>query len=1074
MTSPIASLASAVLESLAGRYAQHRRVLKLTTPLGEDVLLAESLRGSEGLSEGFRFEVAALSLDAAIPLKALIGQPVLLELLTDGFGQNRNFHGHVTSAELNGANGGFARYRLVIEPWTRFLSLGRDSRVFQDMSVPDILDTVFRSWDSRGKLAPAWRFELADPGVYPKRSITTQYQESDFAFAERLMSEEGQFYFFEHGAECHTLVIADHNGAFVPNQKADVRFTQPGAVMREDSVDRWRIESKLQTNAVELASWDYRSRGLRAVTSSALDAIALPSRDLPGVYAYASRAHGQRIADRQLEALQAEREVHVGAGTVRSFVPGTTFTLHEHSRFDGNEDAAFTLVRVRHLAHNNLDADTGNALARLLGQCLLRKENEEELGSNLHAAGREPGTRPVYRNRFEAIPSRVPYRARRTDGHGALLHPRPVVQGQQTAIVVGPSGSVIHTDRDHRIKVQFHWQRGDASHSRLPHPSPDGHTGAPADDTAGTWVRVATPLAPVAGANWGSHALPRVGQEVLVDFLDGNIDRPVVIGAVYNGAGQPDAQSNQVVQGGGAATGNAPAWFPGEGGAHAHPAVLSGLKSQALQASQQGNGAYSQLVFDDTPQQARVALQRHAKAHEGHDELNLGHLRHQTDNQRLGPSGFGAELKSAHTVAVRAGAGMLLATDVASGADAHLESSPAAMQIESAKELMTDLASTAQKHKAQIAGEGKAEELSAVRDVQHSLDTIQVSSGAVAVAGEGGMGSAASFGEAQLQLAGPMGIAALTPASAVLAAGASTAITAGQDIDIAAQANLYHAVKAGISVFTYGKAQAASKPNTETGIRLHSASGKFSAQSQTGPTRITADRTITVASVTRSVTVAAKDTVLLTAQGAYLKLTGGNIEVHGPGKMAFRAGMKELTGPRSSTPVLPQLPKPGQVKNFMELNYRWDDLQPMVGAPYMVLFDDGTSVSGKLDAYGHARLENVPTQRAQVFYGEDEREAVPRKQPKSNAVFGAKATTDDEAQRLIAQYLAQEAEHYKSNFFPDEIERMANAVDGEGDVELEYDYHVHDYLYDDEDSADARDGERSYRDIHGKDEGEQA
>ena len=421
---------------------------------------------------------------------------------------------------------------------------------------------------------------------------------------------------------------------------------------------------------------------------------------------------------------------------------------------------------------------------------------------------------------------------------------------------------------------------------------------------------------------------------------------------------------------------------------------------------------------------------------------------------------------------VRAGAGMLLATDMASGGDAHLESSPAAMQIESAKELMTDLASTAQKHKAQIAGEGKAEELSAVRDVQHSLDTIQVSSGAVAVAGEGGMGSAASYGEAQLQLAGPMGIAALTPASAVLAAGASTAIAAGQDIDIAAQANMYHAVKAGISVFTYGKAQAASKPNTETGIRLHSASGKFSAQSQTGPTRVTADRTITVASVTRSVTVAAKDTVLLTAQGGYLKLTGGNIEVHGPGTMAFKAGMKELTGPRSSTPVLPQLPKPEQVNNFMELNYRWDDLQPMVGAPYTVLFDDGTSVSGKLDANGYARLENIPIVGAEVIYGEDEREAVPRKRQKPNALLGAKPGSVEEAHGLLEKYLTQEAEYYKSNFFPDEIENMASVPDDEGMDELVYDFHVDDYLYVDEDSKEMLAAERSYKEKHDKDEGD--
>ncbi len=958
--SSIASLAAAVLDGLAGRFVQHRRVLKLSTPLGEDALLAESLRGSEGLSEGFRLEVGALSLDAALPLKRLIGQPVLLELLTDGADRPRLFHGHVTSVEAGGANGGFARYRLLIEPWTRFLSMGRDSRVFQDMSVPDILDAVFQSWAGRGALAPAWRFELLAPDSYAMRSVTTQYQESDFAFAERLMSEEGLFYFFEHDSGAHTLVVADHNGAFVPNARAEVRFTQPGAVMREDSVDRWRIESKLQTNAVDLASWDYRTRTLRPAASGAADAVPLASRDLPGVYAYPSPEYGQRIADRHLEALRIGREVHVGAGTVRSFAPGTTFTLRDHDRFDGGADAAFTLVRVRHLAHNNLDADTGDALGRLLGPDALRAANEEELASSLHAVGRAPGERPLYRNRFEAIPSRVPYRASSVDGHGRLLHPRPLVQGQQTAIVVGPAGAVVHTDRDHRVKVQFHWQRGDASHSRLAHPAPDGHAGAPGDDTAGTWVRVATPLAPVAGANWGSHALPRVGQEVLVDFLDGNIDRPVLIGAVYNGAGQADAQANRVARGGGAATGNAPAWFPGQGGAHAHAAVLSGLKSQALADSQQGTGAYSQLVFDDTPQQPRVALQRHAKPHEGQDELNLGHLRHQTDNQRLAPSGFGAELKSAHAVALRAGAGMLVTADIAAGDASMLDATRARQQVESSHALQVALAGSAQQHDAKLAGDAKPVELTPLVALARSAAVLEATASASASGGgeAGGAGDALAFSDPHLQLSTPAGIAALTPASIAIAAGTTTSIAAGQDIGVCAQGSAYHAVQAGISLFTYGKASAADKPNQETGIRLHAASGKVSSQSQGGPTRVTADKLVTMASATADVKVAAKAHVLLTAQRAYIRISGGDIEIHGPGTMAFKASMKELTAPSASMPVLPHLPAASSLGEQVAYSTRFDTAalfespQAAAGTPYTLQREDGNVFEGQLDQFG--------------------------------------------------------------------------------------------------------------------------
>jgi type VI secretion system VgrG family protein len=963
MAGSAGTLLSAVLDELAGRFTQHRRVLRLSTVAGKQALLAESLRGEEEISRGFRFQVSALSLDAAIPLKSLIGQPVLLELLTAAGPQRmRPFHGHVAAAELTGANGGFARYQLTIEPWTSFMALGRDSRIFQDQTVFDILDTVFQAYGAKGRLAPAWRYELQDRSRYSQRSITTQYQESDLAFAQRLMHEEGLFYFFEHegdpaspGLGSHTLVIADHNGAFAPNAQADVAYTQAGAVMQEDSLDRWRTELRMQTNAITLASWDYRSCRMREVCSNAPEQEELSSRDVPGAYAYPTREQGQRIADNQLQAHQARKEVHVGAGTVRSFAAGTTFTLHGHSQFDGGDDAGFTIVRVCHLAHNNINADTGKALTQLLGQCKLQEANQADLAASLHAVGRGAGERPVYRNRIDAIRSSTPYRSSGIDGHAQLLHPRPQVAGQQTAIVVGPPGAVIHTDRDHRIKLQFHWQRGVASHSRLEHPSPDGHAGAPADDRAGTWVRVAAPLAPVAGANWGSNALPRVGQEVLVDFLDGDIDRPVVIGALYNGRGQADAQYNQAAHGAGAATGNAPMWFPGEAGGHAHAAVLSGIKSQAMQASQTGIGAFSQLVFDDSPGQARIALQHHASAHRGTAELNLGQLRHQADNQRLQPVGYGAELKTEHSAALRAGGGMLLTTDRASTGGRHLDARPAASQIEQTAQLLADLAGTAQKHNARLQEEADGDKLPAIAVMQRSAGIVQTGD--------------AEYSAPQLQLSTPSGIAALTPADAVFSAASSTAIGAGQDINFASRGNCLNTAKNGISLFSYGKATNTNKPVKETGVRLHAASGKLSSQSQSGPSRFTADKTVTVASVTKSVTVGARKHVLLTAQGACLKLEGGNIELHGPGKIEFKATLKELAGPQSTSFAAPEIPFSAIKPDRMVIERRYHDEEPLVGAQFEALFADGSKRSGTLDGAGRATLDDVPPGAAEVSFG---------------------------------------------------------------------------------------------------------
>jgi type VI secretion system secreted protein VgrG len=847
----------------------------------------------------------------------------------------------------------------VAEPWTAFLDHTCDSRVFQNMTVFDILDVVFARYRGQGKLNPAWRFDVRDRAAYPRRSQTTQYMESDLAFAERLMLDEGLFYFFEHSADpassslgCHELVIADHNGSFKPNVQDTIRFTQPGAVMKEDSIDRWRSEVTMQTNAVEISSWDYRTIDTRPAVAATADmgAMQLTSRDTPGVYAYPTREQGLRIANHQMQAFEARQQVYVGAGTVRTLAPGTTFTLAGHAVLDAHpdEDRNFLVLRATHLMHNNLRAEIRSSVEQSLGQSKIGLAIQNP---QLRGGGTDSNPRPLYRNRIDALRSKVPYRSSGAGQRGQLLHPRPTIHGQQTAIVVGPPGAMVHTDRDHRIKVQFHWQRGDASHSRLSHPAPDGHAGAPADDSAGTWVRVATPMAPIAGANWGSNAIPRVGQEVLIDFMDGDIDRPVVVGALYNGRGQIDAQHNQFSQGAGAATGNAPAWFPGEAGANAHSAALSGIKTQAISASQGGAGAYNQLVFDDSPGQSRTALQQHAGLHKGTAELNLGHLRHQADNQRLATVGFGAELKTEYSAALRAGQGLLLSADARNGAaGSQMDSKEARSQIERSHQLQVSMATTAQAHNAKLKDEqGKPEKLNAIAQQAHSGAVIgKTESGA-------GQDKVAAYGEPHLQLSSPAGIAATTAADAIISAGNTSSIVAGQAINFASQGGAFHTVKAGISLFTFGKASNKEKPNQETGIKLHAASGKVSSQSQSDETRITADKLVTVASITKSVTIAAKQHVQLTAQGAYLKIEGGNIMLHGPGKIEFKASIKELSGPHSSTTGAAAIPESRAIFNQAFVVRDEQTGEPAANVLYRIETERGVSVSGVTDAAGRTK-----------------------------------------------------------------------------------------------------------------------
>ncbi|PPD04130.1 MAG: type VI secretion system tip protein VgrG [Methylobacter sp.] len=881
-------------------WSQQDRLLRLNTPLGEEVLLAESVNGFEDLQHGYRFDISALATDAHLSLKTLIGQPALLELQTPaGF---RPFHGHITQAQAVGANGGLARYRLVLEPWLAFLAFTRDSAVYQDLTVVNILDAIFQSYQGQGTLNPQWRYDLADASVYPRRSLTTQYQETDAAFMQRLLAEDGLFLWFEHHAEAastgfgsHTLVIADHNGACPANTQPLIRFTQAGAVLPDDSIDRLRLRSAVTIGQTRLQSWDYRSLSTREVQAAG-DAPAAKGEYYAtlGAYAYTGPSHGERLATVIQQAFSAQARVLDGEGTARSLTPGTTFTLHEHPH--PATQAPLLLTRVEHQAHNNLSADLYALVEQNLG---LPQWQELDAVHTDHSA-RQAGQRVFYRNRFTAIPAEVPYRNPCVDALGQLRCRKPSVHGQQTAIVVGPPGDVIHTDRDHRVKVQFHWQRGDSSHSRLPAPRA-GHSGAPADHRAGTWVRVLANLAPTAGANWGGHSLPRIGQEVLVDFIDGDVDRPVVIGALYNGQAQPDAQANPVSQGAGAAIGGHSPWFPGHAGGHAHPASLSGLKSQALGASQQGQGAYSQLVFDDSPQQSRLSVQHHAAPHQGTAELNLGSLRQQTDNQRLTPTGFGAELKTENSAAVRAGQGLLLSCDSQTQAQGQQLASPEARaQLQQSLALQTGLTHAARQHQAQLPQENLNQALPAQQHLQHSLDTLAATDGENHVA---------AYSEPHLQLSAPGGIAASTMQDGIISAGNSTSLTAGHDLNLLSQGNLYHQVKAGISLFTQGNPAAPSNPVQTTGIALHAATGKVSLQSQSDKTTLTASQTLTIASTQAGIRIAAPHHLLMTAQGAGIILEGGNITLTAPGTAAFKASMKVLAGAGRIPIKLPSFPK---------------------------------------------------------------------------------------------------------------------------------------------------------------------
>ncbi|WP_290870982.1 type VI secretion system Vgr family protein [Aquabacterium sp.] len=927
---------------------QHNRLLRLHTPLGSDVLLAERAEVREaiapgtgllprpaqanGPATGYTIELLALSTRADLAPVDLIGQPVLLELLT---AQSRDalrpFHGHVTAFELLGADGGYARYRLTIEPWLAFLGHRTDAWVFQGMSVLDITEAVLADYAAQGKLLPQWRFELADRSVYAQRSLCVQFNETDLAFLQRLWAEEGLITWFEHQGNPadaqslgqHTLVIADHNGAFVPNVQPRIRFTQPGAVISEDTITRWHGHRRVGVSTLHSASFDYRSVANHGASQDAEAAhdqpFALVHADQPGAYAYEDAPQAERRTRVQLQAHEAARKRFEGRGTVRTLAPATSFMLSGHADHDAGllggraDDATFVVLGVVHRARNNLSADAKAGLQHLLSDALAGVTSRPALANATEE--------PLYEAHFTAQRVSVPVRAALMNAHGLALHPKPTVHGTQTAVVVG-LGEPVHTDRDGRIKVQFHWQRGEGSSHRLSAPAGDN---APATDAAGTWVRVAQDWA---GANWGSVFIPRVGQEVVIGFVEGDIDRPVVVGTAYNGQGTPEAQGNQVAGGAASATGNAPAWFPGsqragEREGHAHKATLSGFKSQSLDASQSGNGGHNQLVFDDTPGQGRLL----AHSTQSQSWLQIGHLLQQHDNQRLAPRGHGLELHTQAQGALRAGNGLHLSSFARRGGTSTNQGKPmdtreAQSQLDAHASLVKALNENAQTHRAKLPNEAAPDQLGAQKTLQATLESLRATEGGSdgnnESGSEGGQGRIPVSQRPDLLLSAAGDIASLTPAHTVLSTGQHTTLTAGQDTNLLAQRHQAWAVKDGISLFTRGEAKDSQHGVQDVGMKLHAASGNVSVQAQSGAFTLTAAKAIDVQSTTASVVISAPSKLLLNGGGGYIKIEGGDIELGTSGQASFKAGMKELTGGGSGSDSKPELKKAQSIKGCAE------------------------------------------------------------------------------------------------------------------------------------------------------------
>ena len=452
------------------------RLLSLTTPLGDEALLLERFTGHEALSTLFEYTLDLLSEDAAIAFSALVGKTATIHLETeDG---PRHIHGCISQFSQSGVHKGdmqhrLYRYQAVLVPWLWNLTRTTDSRIFQHKTVPDIISQIFRDLGYSD-------YQLQLTASYEPRPYCVQYRETDLQFVSRLMEDEGIFYFFTHAADQHTLVLCDTNSTLQPCPgRMRAPYEPVGGPQGGDAVTHWQQSQEVRSAQQTLTDYNFEtpSNRLQATVATTVTVGKNPKLEAYGHPGhFLKRPAGERYAKLRMEAEEARHTQIHGASNCRVFLPGYTFQLTDHYRQDCN--STYLLTAVTHQAASNLLQD-------------------------------DPA---LYTNTFTCIPTTTPFRPQR-------VTPKPVVQGPQTAVVVGPPGEEIHTDQYGRIRVQFHWDR-------------EGQR----NEQSSCWIRVVQSWA---GKQWGTLFLPRIGHEVIVNFLDGDPDRPMITGSVYNAENMP-------------------------------------------------------------------------------------------------------------------------------------------------------------------------------------------------------------------------------------------------------------------------------------------------------------------------------------------------------------------------------------------------------------------------------------------------------------------------------------------------------------------------------------------------------
>jgi type VI secretion system secreted protein VgrG len=911
----------AALEQL-GLSAQKRaiHVQFSNSALSQQVFL-QRIDGTHQINEGVRLQLICLATSATIPLKSFIGTQAAIDIVTDKSELTR-ISGIVTQADIGASDGSLTIYRLTVEDPTALWKHRRNSRVFMNKSVVDVIQTVFQEWTQRSPLF-ASSLSLDKSGLskdYDVRPFIMQASESDFDFLTRLMRSEGINWLIDEAQlkvsssteqiQAQKLRLIDDNSQFSALERRNIRFHRSSAVEKTDSITNFIGQRSIQPTSVYIQRWQADvldiDEGAGSVQSKHNHSenydnasLALEQawhfspawiQDLNGEDSATPSGNSQieKFNQNLSNYYDSQAKQFTATSTVRDAHVGYWFELNEHPEIDQHSgaDKEFLITAKSFYNQNNLPKDLTDQVTALVQQSnwqatqITSNTSDERQASNLTIQRRNISTVPAY---------------------NPLQH-RPIASPQR-AKVVGPSGEEIHVDEWGRIKVRFLFSRNeDNTH--------DGGAGSNDNDTDSAWVDVLTPWA---GEGYGARFLPRIGEIVVIDFFDGNIDRPFVVGRIHEAQRHPSKFDDK--------------------GKLPDTKKLAGIKSREYQGS-----GYNQLRFDDTTGQISSQLQSSHAA----SQLNLGKLSHPKDKAESDDRGEGFELRTDQWGAVRAGQGLLLSTykqDQAKGD--HLDASETKSQLESSLNNSKALS--------EVAKNQQTDPLEVLDNIKGFIDTLA----------QQDPKKADEFKSAVMMLASPNSIALASNEDIHLSADGQISHSVGDSINLSTQKNLVAHAQNKISLFA-----------AQEGARLFAGKGKVEIQAQGDGADLLARKDIQIISTEDKIEIKAKKKIVLISDTTKVEISGKGVFFVTGGLFESKAGQhKFVDGALISyeLPILPSVNENDRKSMRFDLS-QFDSLSNFSNSKYRVYKNNGSFNEGYLDSRGRTkRVFTEESEELEIF-----------------------------------------------------------------------------------------------------------